>query len=380
MLNTLLIKNLRVDKTTDFSDENGLQLRVTPRGKKSWTWRKTINGRAIRKPIGSYPEISLKEARRMALQLGGELIAKTKTVPGMTETIADVYPRWFEEKSKRLKHPKKIAERFKLHILPVLGKYFLAEINDSLLRRKYAYMEEADKIDTLRRVITTINELLRWCVSEGLLDRVKTEYALSRFAPKPAVKHRPAVDPDDLKLVFQSVSDSPYLRWCVYSMLRPKENAGLKFEWIDWDKELLTIPASEMKMNKPHTIPLSRQMMELLKQQQKLCIELGFINGFVFPSSQSSTGHLGTTALSDAFRRAKLTGICTVHGLRATARTWMAREHVKEDVAEACLAHSSGNATVEAYNREQFLFERKKVMQRWCDYVDEQRENARMSL
>ncbi len=116
-------------------------------------------------------------------------------------------------------------------------------------------------------------------------------------------------------------------------------------------------------MNREHVVPLSEQMVQILKEQEQVCKDFGFNPVWVFPSTQSASGHVHPSALNIALRKIGLKGECSAHGFRAIARTYLARIHVPEKTAEACLAHASNNATVAAYDREIFLEERRKVMQ-----------------
>ena len=369
MLNAIKVRTLTVEKTKDFADENGLILRVTPTGSKTWAWRKTVKGRIVKKSLGRWPDVSLQQARKMAMALSSGVEMKAEEESFHTR-FKDVVPKWLKEKSAKLRVPHKLDERFNKHILPVIGDVYLDRINDKLLLEKYQYLIDEGKIPTAQRVLNSINEVLRWCVSEGLLDKVKTEYVTSRLPRKPPVIHRAALAPEDLGRLLTPGLKAPFIIWSMYSMLRPKENACLRFEWVDWEKNLLTLPAEVMKMGQPHVVPLARQMVELLKTQLRINEEFGFGDTWVFPSTQSASGHINPATLNIALRRRGLQGICSAHGFRATARTYLARIHVPESVAEACLAHSKANATVAAYNREQFIEERREVMQKWCDFVD----------
>lgn len=384
MLNAIKIKSVKVSTTTDFTDEAGLILRVTPKGLKTWKWRKVVAGKKFYKTLGTFPELSLQQARETAQQLSREAREKCGTEAREKFTFTSeeyerrlfktVYYQWFSEKKLKVKFPSKIEQRFKTHILPAIGEYPVEQLNDKVLRKEFAYLQDLGRLPTLHRVISSVNEVLRWCVSEGLIDHVKTLYAKERFQRKPPVRHRAAVTPDELRTLLtpdMRASGGNFLMWSVYSMLRPKENAVLQWSWIDWTKQLITIPAEEMKMSRAHELPLTTQMLKILEKQRELMEMLGLQSKYVFFSTQSNTGHLSSQVLAHLFRRKGVNKVCTAHGLRATARTWLARMHVNEEVAEACLAHQKESATAAAYNREFFLEERREIMQKWCDFVDE---------
>ncbi len=376
MLTAIFVRTVRVDKTKEFADEAGLVLRVSHTGVKTWRWAKKFNGVLHRQTIGQYPQLSLTEARRKAMQLSAELVSKPQEkAPVKKVTVAQAYEQWFEEKRVKVQHPLKIAERFRAHILPALGDCDVKSVNDKLLKEKLQYLEDEGKTPTLQRVIGSINELMRWCVSEGLIDRVCTEYAMSRFGPVKPVEHRKALDPDDLWQLFtvkdgNSVGNERLLLWSIYSMLRPNENVSIKLSWINFDKRLLVIPAEQMKMRREHVVPLTKQMLDLIDKQMAEAEGFGLQTDYLFWSVESKSGHVSRETLARGLRRTGMNDMASVHGLRASARTYLARVHVPETVAEACLAHTKGSAVKEAYDRERFIEERREVMQGWCNFID----------
>ena len=116
-----------------------------------------------------------------------------------------------------------------------------------------------------------------------------------------------------------------------------------------------------MKMDREHTVPLSDQAMAILRRQHD---ERGS-NPHVFPGRPMSG--LSNMSLAMLMRRLKIDA--TVHGFRASARSWMADQGVQFEVAEAALAHTVGNAVVAAYQRSSMLDLRRPVLQRWADYI-----------
>lgn len=401
MLTDIQVRTLKPkDKRFEIRDGTpGLILRVSTNGNKKWLFKAMINRKSVFEVLGDYPYMTLAEARQASIQRMAEL--KTKNEEKVV-TVKQAYEEWFKEKQEDLRHPNKVEQMFSKHILPAIGDYNVKDVDDSVLRKELDYLEKAGTIDTLGRVISKINELFRFCYSQRYLTEIKTMYARSRFKKKPKAKHRNAVKPDKLSFIFQAFKEGApsmvvYLKWSAYTALRPKENAELKWEYVNWEDNTIKIPGDEMKEDLAHTLPISRQMKEILEHQKQDCelmcqpIEIletdsedekaakkdenekrNLMRQYIWFSDKSTTGHISSQTLAHWFQKLKLNHIQTAHGLRRVARTYFSREHVSFEVAEAYLAHKKGDPEQEIYDAEDYFEERKEIMQQWCDYVDEQ--------
>lgn len=147
-------------------------------------------------------------------------------------------------------------------------------------------------------------------------------------------------------------------------MLRPGEVAKLEKSWIIGD--VIHIPASEMKKGRPQRVPVTSLMKELLKREKMLSPHPK--NKYVF-AGRASNRHISKQALAKWLHSSSLKGQLVAHGLRSTARCWLADNGVNFEIAEACLSHAVGDHVYRAYQRSDFLEFRKSVMERWCYYV-----------
>ena len=119
-------------------------------------------------------------------------------------------------------------------------------------------------------------------------------------------------------------------------------------------------------MRDPHIVPLSRQAVEAFKDLKT------FVTGsaYVFPNIGTPSKHMGKSTLNKAFDRMGYGGRFTPHGLRVTASTILNEQGYRPDVIERQLAHSERNRVRAAYNRADYLAERRKLVQDWADYLD----------
>lgn len=373
MLTENKIKSLKSkEKKYEILDGNGLYVRVYPSGKKVYLLRVMYKRCMYNEVLGECNTLTLLDARLKTCHFLSKVEDDSEN---RVRTFQSVYEEWAKEKKTKIQHWR-IVEGLLKYVLPTIGKLGIETIDDSTLKLALRDLEERGKISTVHRVVFKVNEIMRFAYSMGYIERIKTQYAIQRFPKKPTVVHRAWIDPEKLNVVFDSFKHASeyytdFFMFSIYSMLRPGENAILQWDWIDWKNNILTIPAKSMKMKREHRVPLSSQMLQILRKMK----ELNISDVYVFATIRKSgfSDHISKAAFQNFLKKVKLLSLCSPHGFRATARTWMARVHIPEQVAEACLAHVSGNQVVVAYNHETFLEERRKVMQQWADFVDSKR-------
>ncbi len=155
----------------------------------------------------------------------------------------------------------------------------------------------------------------------------------------------------------------------LYTFCRPVEIRKARWQDIDFDEGLWTIPAEIMKMRREHIVPLSRQALAVLEEQRK---EVELLNTpWVFPSQIRPREPMSDGTVNKAIKRLGYGEDMVAHGFRALARTSIREKlHYDSEVIERQLAHKASGPLGEAYDRTQFLTERKKMMQDWANYVD----------
>jgi integrase len=151
------------------------------------------------------------------------------------------------------------------------------------------------------------------------------------------------------------------LRFTILTVARSGETLGRTWDEVDFDAATWVVPASRMKMGKEHTVPLSDAAVAILRAQEAERDK----NSHIFAGRPQRP--LSGMAMSVLLRRMKVPA--TVHGMRSSARSWMADNGVEFELAEACLAHQVGNAVVQAYQRSSMLERRRPIMQAWADFL-----------
>jgi integrase len=180
-------------------------------------------------------------------------------------------------------------------------------------------------------------------------------------------RHHPSVDWREAPALVAKLRQSPgmaalALEFVILTGVRLSEGSEARWSEIDFDEAVWTIPGERMKRRKPHAVPLSDRAVALLTALR----EQGLSRTFVFPGDR---GRVITR--TGVWAQAKRTcgDSASVHGFRATLRSWMADHEVPFEVAESVLAHAGG-ALKQAYQRSDLCERRRPWMQRWADFLD----------
>ncbi|MDA3822757.1 MAG: site-specific integrase [Bacteroidales bacterium] len=275
-----------------------------------------------------------------------------------------------------------IQRRFERDVFPTLGATPLADLTPKLILENVLLpIENRGAVDLVHRIRSAISQVLRYGVANGACERDLT-FDL-RGALKPIKhKHHAAFDSengttDPIKIgallrAIDGYSGSFVVKCALrihpYVATRPGELRHAEWQEIDFENKLWSIPSGRMKMKKPHIVPLSDHVLNVL-------FELKEISGggkYLFPSVRSTAKPISDNAMNSALRRMGFTKEEFVsHGWRAVFRT-LADEVLQErpDIIEAQLAHQVKDALGRAYNRTSFLKERCELMDRWGGYLE----------
>jgi integrase len=386
-------KALRALKPQDHiysvADGDGLSVEVWPNGAMYWRFRYRHGGKAKRLSLGVYPEVTLKEARdrlaaaRALLRDGADPSRQQKQAKrdamGAAERefakvaadwLAHCRPGWAPETYRKATY---IVDKY---LAPALKGADVATLATPEARR--AIGKIATRAPALaQKARGHLGAVMEFAMHSGLREEGRA-LSLKGAIPKHDKGHiAAATNPDDIRDLVAAIDayDSPVTRAALavtmLTALRPGVVAGARWEEIDLQRAEWLVPPERMKMRHAHIVPLPRQALDNLRDMLK------FTAGgeFVFPPlARQKTRHLHRDALSAALRRMGFQGIHATHGFRAMFRT-VARErlNVAADVLEAQLAHAKKGDVQKAYDRTQFLDERRVAMQRWADYLDELR-------
>lgn len=408
-LSETTIRNVKPgDPRKRLTDGDGLYLLLFVKGgKHGWRFDYSLEGKRNTISLGTYPSTGLKLAREKAekarervaegvdpsaarkaakaaaveAQQVAKLIAAGRPVPGTFEAVAR---EWFEVRSPEWapKYAIKVMRRLEADVFPYLGTRPIAQVTAPELLAVLRRIEARGVIETAHRANESCSQVFRYAVGSGLAERDPAR-DLKGLLRKPVVKHFPAIlCPDRLGELLRACEGyrgthivRAALKLAPMLMLRPGELRHAEWAEIDMDAATWTIPAARMKRQQegklhgqPHIVALPVQAVEAFK-------ELHALTGhgkLVFRGERHHDRPMSENTVNAALRALgfgaeEVTG----HGFRATARTMLAEElNVKTEVIEAQLAHSVKDSLGRAYNRTQFLAQRKQMMQEWADYLD----------
>lgn len=377
------------EKTYRRSDEKGLYIEVRPNGSKLWFLKYRVNGKEKRLGLGSYPDVSLADARkardaaRIEVQAGRDPLfdrkmAKIEKRIGAGNTFQSVAEDFIATKleaNNKAESTISKARWFLSQLSPSIGKRPIAEIEPAELLAALKRIEKRGHRETAVRTRNFASRVFRHGVATA---RCKSDPAhlLSGALSTPVVKHHAAIlEPKLLGEFLRTIdefSGGPVVHLAMqlspHVFLRPGELRKGRWEEVNWEEGYWTIPAERTKLRRPHTVPLSGQAQRLLRELQQ------HSGGFdlMFIGQRSHLRPMSENALNAAFRRMGFgSDVVTAHGLRSTASTLL-NESGKwhPDAIERALAHGHSDQTRGTYARGQHWDERVAMAQWWSDYLD----------
>ncbi len=391
------IKNAKPKaKEYTLSDGYGLRLRIKPNGTKTWLLNYThpILSKRVNLTLGTYPNTSLKVAREKTRE-ARELIEQSidpkthrdkqaqQEKMRLNMTLESVIQSWLEVKkgSVTSDHAEDIYRSLEMHVLPVLGTVPISEITPQLVIQALRPLERKGNLEVLRRVCQRLNEIMKFARNIGYIE-INTLSDIKDAFRKPQAVHMKTLPPEALPELMRAVSRARIfsttrclIQWQLHTMVRPSEAAGARWEEIDWNRKLWCIPAKRMKKKRDHFVPLTNQTIRLLKEME--VISGNGISEYIFASHKDVTRPCCNASVNMALKRMGFKGQLVSHGLRSLASTTLNEQpHFEGDLVEAALAHADKNKVRAAYNRSQYVEQRREMMQWWSDHIETSACNA----
>lgn len=393
------------EKDYKLFDGDGLFLLVKTNESRLWRFKYRFGGKEKLLALGEYPLVTLKEARartyeaRKLLANGADpgqvkKDAKAAAVEAQkpVETFEKVLDELCEAKAKRAseRHVQDYRRSMELHVLPKFGKRDIASVTAIEVIDLGKRVEASGKY-LAHRIMQRIGEVMDFAVATGRREQNPvTKMTHSTIAPH-ARENNPAISMDELPEFLKDLAGYRgfpitimMLRFVMLTACRTGEARDLIWDWVDIDNRIITIPPDGYKTGrkainsgratqaKPHLIPISDQVAEVLYTAQQLTGNRG--EQYVFPAFRNWAGKASENSLSNALANiagGRWKGKQSGHGFRRLARTaWGDSGLWSFEAMEKQLAHSVGDATQQAYNKAERLDERKKMLQWWADRVD----------
>lgn len=383
MLTDAQVRKIKpLDKKKRYSDEKGLYLEVTPAGGRFWRIKYRFNNRESTLTIGSYPEISLAQARRARdearIQLYNNIdpnAAKNERLQQLDEsTLFKVLAmEWMEDRKAVIKEATYLRDLsvFEKDLFPDLGDMPIDQIKGKDVLACAKKIEARGAQEMAKRSIPLAGRIFRFAIRKGIIENDPTPHLGEALKPR-KVKNMARIDISEFPAFLERMDryhGSPIIRSALQLMtltfVRTAELRMMEWKEIDYKNCLWRIPAHKMKMAQPHIVPLSRQALELLEGLKPLTGN----KQYVF-YNYSTAKPISSNALLCAIRTMGYNGKMTGHGFRGLASTTLHEQSYMHDAIEIQLAHKVGNAVSQAYNHAQHLDYRIKMMQEWSDFID----------
>ena len=384
----------------------GLFLRADPDGSKFWIQRITVNGKRPELGLGSFPTVSLAQAREAAwknkqtIRDGNDPrdIKEVKTITPTFSQAVDEYLKFKLSEFRNDKHKAQWRSTLETYAFPVIGKKMIDAITVADVLSVLQPIWET-KTETASRLRGRIENILSWAKVSGFRNGDNPALwkgNLSELLAKPSKikgeEHQPAIALSDIKrwwidLDQRDGTGKAAVQFMTLTVARSGEIRGMvwdEVEFLSADRAIdfgcaaiWTIPPSRMKMGKQHRIPLQAQAVEVLKS-----LEAASKSKFVFASSKGSP--LSDMTLSALMRRMHQSDVtagrgyfdgqskrpAVPHGLRSTFRDWASECGYPREVAEMQLAHKVGSDVERAYRRTDMFAQRSAMMREWAKFIE----------
>ena len=377
------------DKLYRLSDNTGnnLSLEVTPQGGKRWRFRYRFNNTPKMISLGTYPAVTLKEARdkaieaKKAVEQGVDPSIKKKIVQD-GNTFESVAKDWFDRFAPTTtpRYSKEVWSRLERDVFPFIGKKLLTDIDAPTVLAVLRRTEERGVIVTTYKIKSHISQVFKYAIACGLVyadPSISLSPALQSRKPKPMPSIIEPKEVGKLMVAIDGYTGSVVrnaLLLGALTFVRPGELRTAEWKEFDMEAAEWRIPAEKMKMKRPHLVPLSTQVLEILEKLKQLTGH----STYLFPSIRTITRPMSDVTVNAALKTLGYAqGEMTGHGFRAMATSLLAERGWNADVIDRQLAHVEKNKVKAAYNRSEHLDERRKMMQAWADYLDVLKTNAK---
>jgi integrase len=371
------------------SDGEGLFFEITSNGVKRWLYRFKINGKNGMYVVGRYPELSLKEARiehqeakrlvkqgitpaKMRREIKNENIEKEKAKKDFrTKSFQYIAEEWIEQQKGSWSHNHAVAvhDTLKNNVFSAIGGQAVDSITPPEVLKILREIESRGSLEIARKVLQRTNAVFRYAIQTGRATYNPAADMQGVLKAK-AVEHLPALFDKDLSQLLKDITANQKihtttklaLQFTALTACRSGEVRKAHWSEIDLEINEWHIPAERMKMRRAHIVPLSKQALAVLNRAGKLW----GTDGLVFPSVKDEHKPMSDNAMSKALRDMGYRGKATPHGFRSSfSSAAYEKSGFPGEVIEKCLAHEERNKIKGAYNRAEYLEQRRKLMQWW---------------
>ncbi len=383
-------------KAYKLSDGGGLHLLITPAGGKYWRCDYRFAGKRQTAALGTYPEVSLAEARDRRQDLRRKLDSginpaaarkEAKLLRGFSlDATFEAVAREWHGKRKKDWSPRvanQVLRVLEKNLFSEIGGFPIKEVTPTLLLAALQKIEDRDALDLLADARSYAGQIFRYAIATGRAERDVAADLKDAFR-RNKTQHHAYLTPDDLPAFLRALYGSNSggmgvlgIKLILLTLVRTTELRAALWSEFDFKKNEWLIPATRMKMRRPHLVPLSPQAVLLLKQWRSVQVSEAKKSGkepspFVFPNTQvRKHPYMSENTMLKVINLLGYKDTTTVHGLRSLGSTVLHESgKFTSLMIERQLAHVDGNSVRAAYNHAEYLSQRHEMMQWWADYLD----------
>ena len=356
----------------------------------------SYNGKRKTLSIGRYPTVSLVEARQATENARRLLVSgqdpseakqqeKRERQAAALNTFESIARRWHTDNLHRWKenHAARIISDFEKDVFPAIGEIQITEISVSDVKAVISAIIARGATVTAEKVRQWIGAVYQYAAMLEITDRNPAAVLRGHFE-QAKTDHRPALPREELtefyrRLILAEIEPQNRIALILnmLTFLRSTELRGGQWNEIDFDAAMWTVPAQRMKHEKtapkpPHAVPLADWTLELLAELK----EITGNTPFLFPSRTKTDGFISDATISRIIERMGYKGRVTPHGFRALASSILNEQGYNPDAIERQLAHVEEDRIRAAYNRADYMDERREMMQWYSDYLRERYRQA----
>ena len=392
------IKNAKpTSKQYKLSDQGGLYLLVRSNGSKVWRYDYRLNNKRLTHTVGTYPDTSLAEAREA--HTAARRLVKAGSNPTSIKNQASNSNILFSTRCKAWLIKQNLAEstrgdlvqRIEKNLYPYMDRKCLTDFTTRDLLKIIEKMSDRGTRETALRMAGILRRVFNEAFILGDIESNPAN-GLTDVMPTPDTKAKSnfahVTSTGDLKALLQQIHKPDPRRDTAVTLalklmplvfLRPKNIRFMKWEYIDFEAALMTIPKEAMKMDKELKVPLATQAIAILKEAHKSTGELEYVFMSTIGIGKDKPIPIGESATTNAIKRmidprtgkAFGTGFMTSHGFRHTASTMINELEYPADAIELQMAHETQNIVRSTYNKAQLMPTRVMMMTEWATLIDD---------
>lgn len=392
------VKNLRPQaKGFKTADGGGLYVFTNTKGTKSFRYDFKHNDKYATITFGQYPNLSLAEARRLheeaksMVSQGVDPREVDQTNALLSKPFSFYAIAMIDSQDLRASTIKKKLSKMECHLFQPLDKKPVKNITAVDLLNLLKPIADDGRRELAKDLATYCRQTFNYLLTLQLIDN-NPAATIAELLPKPkkSTNFAHITNKNDFAKLLRGIdlyngdiAVKLALQLMPLAMLRPYNIRFMKWEYVDFKELLITIPADEMKMDREHKVPLSKQALSILKQMRKITgkHELVFLTASGMRTnkemSENTLNHAVIRIIDEDTGKPIGRGIMTSHGFRHTASTFLNELGYNADAIELQLAHASKDRIRATYNKAELLPERTKMMQEWADYLDEIKNDLR---